>query len=92
VLGIGAFASTATVEKWLPMAVRNPYIILSFAIIASTWLDMNEGYSGDSRRTCMVKSEVFSMIDKQLRYPESHADNATLAILAHLLKWRSLEM
>lgn len=79
-----AFASDSTTEKWLPLMLSHPHIILSSTVLASTWLDMHNDYSGDSPTTTMVKNETFEMINERLRNPILRLDNATLAIILHL--------
>lgn len=44
-----------------------------------------ECLSGDSRRTSMIKSEVISMINEQLRGLDTQLDDVTLSIILNLV-------
>jgi hypothetical protein len=79
-----AFASDATITKWLPSMLSHPHIILSSNILASTWLDMHNKCSGDSTTTIMVKAETISMINERLLIPDLQLDDATLTVILHL--------
>ncbi|KAF2024728.1 hypothetical protein EK21DRAFT_78108, partial [Setomelanomma holmii] len=79
-----AFASDSTIKKWLPAMLSHRHIILSSTILASTWLDMQAGSSGDSRQTVMVKGETINMIAERLRDSKTVLDDATLMVILHL--------
>jgi hypothetical protein len=78
------FSSKATLEKWLPVMLSNPHIILSSTIMASTWLDMHAGICGESKRTILLKQESIGFINERLRDARA-AEDSTLAIIAHVL-------
>jgi hypothetical protein len=65
--------------------LSHPHILLSSTILASTWLDMRAGCSGDSWRTALVKAETLCMINERLRNPNTELEDATLMIILHLL-------
>lgn len=83
-LGMRAFASDATMKKWLPLMLSHPHIILSSTVLASTWLDMINNCSGDSTTTAMVKTETIEMIKERLADPDLQLDDATLIVILHL--------
>ena len=83
-LGVRAFASDATMKKWLPLMLSHPHIILSSTVLASTWLDMHNKCSGDSATTAMVKAETISMINERLVNPALRLDATTLIVILHL--------
>lgn len=83
--GIRAFASHATVLKWLPSMLAHKHLLLSSTVLASTWIDMQEGCSGDSRRTTLVKQESIAMCNKRLLHSNTHLTDATLVVILHLL-------
>jgi hypothetical protein len=56
--GMRTFTSASTIQKWLPAMLSHPHILLSATLLASTWLDMRSGCSGDSKRTVIVKGET----------------------------------
>jgi hypothetical protein len=56
--GMRTFTSVSTIQKWLPAMLSHPHILLSATLLASTWLDMHSGCSGDSKRTAIVKGET----------------------------------
>jgi hypothetical protein len=72
-------------KKWFPAIVSNPHMILSSTCLVSTWLDMKEGHSGDSKRTAMVKEETFAMINKRIQDPLLQSDDTTLMAILHVL-------
>ncbi|CAO2648315.1 Nn.00g075820.m01.CDS01 [Neocucurbitaria sp. VM-36] len=80
-----AFASDSTIMKWLPAMLSHPHIILSSTLLASTWLDMHAGKSGDSNRTALVKHETIGMIKERLADPDTELQDATLMVILHLL-------
>jgi hypothetical protein len=79
-----AFASEETVKKWLPLLLSHPHIILSSTVLASTWVDMNSGYSGDSATTTMVKQETIGMIKERFGDPATQMDDITFITILHL--------
>ncbi|KAJ8114223.1 hypothetical protein OPT61_g3842 [Boeremia exigua] len=79
-----AFASDSTIKKWLPLMLSHPHIILSSTVLASTWLDMQNKFSGDSTTTAMVKAETISMISERLVDPNLQLGDATLTVILHL--------
>ncbi|KAF3053680.1 hypothetical protein E8E11_011035 [Didymella keratinophila] len=79
-----AFASDATMKKWLPLMLSHPHIILSSTVLASTWLDMQNKVSGDSTTTAMVKTETIGMIKERFADSKSQLDDATLIVILHL--------
>lgn len=84
ILGMRAFASDSTMQKWLPLMLSHPHIILSSTVLASTWLDMRENISGDSARTALVKAETIGMVKSRLADPKTQLDDATLTVILHL--------
>lgn len=80
-----AFCSPSTLTKWLPAMLSHPHILLSSTIMASTFLDMHEGCSGESKRTVLVKAESIGWINERLRSPATQFDDSTLMIILHLL-------
>jgi hypothetical protein len=48
----------------------HPHVLLSSTVLASGWLDMHSGCTGDGRRTALVKAEILSMISERLRHPD----------------------
>ena len=83
-LGMRAFASEETVKKWLPLLLSHPHIILSSTVLASTWVDMNSGYSGDSATTTMVKQETIGMIKERFSDHATQIDDITFITILHL--------
>ncbi|KAF3034901.1 hypothetical protein E8E12_005031 [Didymella heteroderae] len=79
-----AFASDATMKKWLPLMLSHPHIILSATVLASTWLDMGSKVSGDSTTTAMVKTETIGMIKERFANRDTQFDDATLIVILHL--------
>ena len=79
-----AFASDSTIQKWLPLMLSHPHIILSSTVLASTWVDMLNKCSGDSATTAMVKTETIEMIKERLANPVLQSDDATLIVILHL--------
>ncbi|KAF2734208.1 hypothetical protein EJ04DRAFT_437617, partial [Polyplosphaeria fusca] len=80
-----AFVTQSTMIKWLPLMLMHPHVLLSSTILASTWLDMHAGCSGDSKRTVLVKSETIGWINERLRSPETQYEDFTLMVILHLL-------
>lgn len=80
-----AFSSASTLVKWLPAMLSHPHILLSSTVMASTWLDMHEGVSADSKRTALVKAECIGWINGRLRNPATQFEDSTLMIILHLL-------
>ncbi|KAF2118770.1 hypothetical protein BDV96DRAFT_487720 [Lophiotrema nucula] len=80
-----AFVSEATMVRWLPSMLAHPHILLSSTILASTWLDMHAGCSGDSKRTTLVKAETIGWINERLRDPIMQYEDFTLMVILHLL-------
>lgn len=80
-----AFVSPATIVKWLPSMLAHPHILLSSTLLASTYLDMHAGCSGDSKRTVLVKGETIGWINERLRHPEQQFEDFTLMVILHLL-------
>lgn len=80
-----AFSSPSTMVKWLPAMLSHPHILLSSTIMASTWLDMHEGVSGESKRTMIVKAESIGWINERLRNSATQFEDSTLMIILHVL-------
>jgi hypothetical protein len=80
-----AFVSPATMVKWLPAMLADPHILLSSTLLASTYLDMHAGCSGDSKRTVLVKGETIGWINERLRNPARQFEDFTLMVILHLL-------
>ncbi|KAF2464580.1 uncharacterized protein BDR25DRAFT_95732 [Lindgomyces ingoldianus] len=80
-----AFVSKATMVKWMPSMLAHPHSLLSSTILASTYLDMHAGCSGDSKRTVLVKGEVIGWINERLRNAETQFSDLTLTVILHLL-------
>ena len=83
--GTRTFVVPATLVKWLPAMLAHPHILLSATVLASTWLDMHAGCSGDSRRTTLIKSETLGWINERLRDPATQSEDFTLMVILHLL-------
>lgn len=83
-IGMRVFTSTVTVVKWLPALLSHPHLLLSSTVLASTWIDFQEGCSGDSRRTSLVKQETIAMVNRRLLEAD-HQSDATLMVVLHLL-------
>lgn len=79
------FTSRATMLTWIPSMLSHPHLILSATGLASSWLDMHDGISGDSRRTVLIKAEVISWINLRLRNPTQQFEDNTLVVILHLL-------
>jgi hypothetical protein len=60
-------------------------MILSSTCLVTTWLDMKQGHSGDSKRTAMVKEETFQMLNQRLQDPRLQSDDTTLMGILHVL-------
>jgi hypothetical protein len=71
--------------KWMPAMLAHPHVLLSSVILASTWIDMHAGCSGDSKRTVLVKGETIGWINERLRDPELRSADFTLMVILHLL-------
>jgi hypothetical protein len=71
--------------KWLPVLLSHPHMLLSATLTASTWLDMQAGCSGDSKRTVLVKGETIGWINQRLRDPVQQYEDLTLIAILHLL-------
>ncbi|KAF1844844.1 uncharacterized protein K460DRAFT_405124 [Cucurbitaria berberidis CBS 394.84] len=82
---VRAFASDSTIAKWLPALLSHPHIMLSSTLLASTWLDMHAGCSGDSERTSLVKKETINMINERKSCSDTNYEDATLMVILHLL-------
>jgi hypothetical protein len=72
-------------KKWFPAIVSHPHMILSSTCLVTTWLDMKQGHSGDSKRTAMVKEETFQMLNQRLQDPRLQSDDTTLMGILHVL-------
>ncbi|KAF2688893.1 hypothetical protein K458DRAFT_385057 [Lentithecium fluviatile CBS 122367] len=79
-----AFSSKSTLEKWLPVMLSDPHILLSSTLMATTWLDMHAGVCGESKRTVLLKQEAISYINERLRDSRAMEDS-TLAVIIHVL-------
>lgn len=79
------FTSQATMVTWIPAMLVHPHLILSATALASTWLDMHRGISGDSRDTVLIKSEVISWINQRLQTPSQQFEDNTLVVILHLM-------
>ena len=80
-----SFRSDASMDKWISKILFEPDLLLSSTILASTWVDMRAGRSGDSKRTVMAKAETMNMINERLRHPETQLADTTLVVILHLL-------
>jgi hypothetical protein len=76
------FATETTILKWVPSMLLNDRLILGWTILASSWMDMQAGCSGASRRTEEIMSETKMMLN-QLVGTES--GEATLVTILHVL-------
>lgn len=56
-----------------------------FTVMASTWLDMHEGVSADSKRTALVKVESTGWINERLRNTATQFEDSMLMIILHVL-------
>lgn len=83
--GMRAFGSADTMKKWTPHMLTHQHVILSSPLLASTWLDMNDGCSGPSRHTAMLRAEILAMLTQRLSCQDTLADETTLIIILHLL-------
>ncbi|KAF2865634.1 hypothetical protein BDV95DRAFT_554195 [Massariosphaeria phaeospora] len=79
------FVAPETAKMWLPAMLSHPHILLSSTVLASTWLDMHAGYSGDSKRTVYVKGEIIGWINERLRSVATQFEDSTLQVILHLL-------
>ncbi|KAF2640595.1 hypothetical protein P280DRAFT_322313 [Massarina eburnea CBS 473.64] len=79
------FSSSSTLQKWLPAMLSHPHILLSSTIVASTWMDMHSGVSGESRRTVVIKGEILSWIKERLANNTTLNDDSTLIVIIHML-------
>ncbi|KAL6707108.1 hypothetical protein ACN47E_004860 [Coniothyrium glycines] len=77
---IRAFASTETIVKWLPSMLSHPHLILSSTVLASTWLDMQDGLLGDSKRTALVNDATLMVILHLLAGEMWNCNESTLNI------------
>jgi hypothetical protein len=84
-LGNRAFVSSSTMTRWVPTMLAHRHILLSSTTLASCWLDMHAGKSGDSKRTMLVKGEIISWINERLRNPDTKFQDFTLMVILHLL-------
>jgi hypothetical protein len=84
-VGLRAFVSPATMEKWAPSMMVHPHILLSSTTLASCWLDMHAGCSGDTKRTVLVKGEIIGWINQRLRNIAHQFEDSTLMVILHLL-------
>lgn len=78
------FVTQTTLVKWLPVLLSHPHMLLSATLMGSTWLDMNAGKSGDSRRTMLVKEETITWINDRLWHPVQQFEDLTLIAILHL--------
>jgi hypothetical protein len=88
-----AFSSELTLQKWLPVMLSDPHILLSSTMMASTWVDMHAGICGESKRTVLLKQEAIGYINERLRDARALEDS-TLAVIMHVLAgemWSSNE-
>lgn len=84
-IGTRGFVTQSTMDKWVPTMLAHSHILLSSTLLASTWLDMHAGCSGDSKRTTLVKSETLGWINSRLRDPTAQFEDFTLMVILHLL-------
>lgn len=80
-----AFSSEATVRIWVPAICQHEHIYLSAGILTSTWLDMATGHSGDSKRTALVKEELYSYLKERMLSRTQRTEDGTLMIIFHLI-------
>jgi hypothetical protein len=79
-----AFSTKSTLQKWLPVMLSDPHILLSSTVMATTWLDMHAGICGESKRTVLLKQEAIGYINERLRDSRAMEDS-TLAVIIHVL-------
>jgi hypothetical protein len=79
-----AFSTKFTLQKWLPVMLSDPHILLSSTVMATTWLDMHAGICGESKRTVLLKQEAIGYINERLRDARAMEDS-TLAVVIHVL-------
>jgi hypothetical protein len=87
------FSSKSTLQRWLPVMLSDPHILLSSTLMATTWLDMHAGICGESKRTVRLKQEAIGYINERLRDGRALEDS-TLAVIIHVLAgemWNSNE-
>ncbi|KAF2006209.1 hypothetical protein P154DRAFT_422900 [Amniculicola lignicola CBS 123094] len=80
-----SFVTQSTLTKWVPAMLSSSHLLLSAALLPSTYLDMHAGCSGDSKRTVLVKSESIGFINERLSDHKTQFEDATLMVILHLL-------
>jgi len=65
--------------------MNDPRLVLSSELIASTWLDMQNGREVESLQTQEVKSEVLAITREYLRDKKSGTDDASMMVYINLL-------
>jgi hypothetical protein len=55
------FATEPMIQNLIPIVVQNPQLILTFAVVGSTWDDITNNCLGDSPRTTTVKVEALAL-------------------------------
>ncbi|KAF1952055.1 hypothetical protein CC80DRAFT_495657 [Byssothecium circinans] len=65
--------------------LSHPHILLSSTIVASTWMDMHAGISGESRRTVVIKGEILSWIKDRLANHATLNEDSTMIVIIHML-------
>jgi hypothetical protein len=81
-------------KRWVPAAIYDDVVFLSSTCLASAWMDMMQGYVGDSQTTIILKNEMFQGLQKQLRNVDAASNDTTLMSILHLLAggiWNSNE-
>lgn len=78
-------SSQATVKIWVPAVCQHPHLYLSAGLVTSTWIDLTNGCSGDSRRTALVKEELYGYLNERMHSPTEQTSDGTLAIMCHLI-------
>lgn len=80
-----AFVTVSMMERWLPAVLSDRHLILSSTLITSGWLDMQEGYPGETIRTKMVKDEVYAIAAEHLHDPNVTLKDASILVVDNLL-------
>lgn len=71
--------------NWLPSVTNDPRLVLSSTLIASTWLDMQNGYEVESCQTQEVKSAVLEVTREYLRDKKTGTDDVSMMVYINLL-------
>jgi hypothetical protein len=66
-------------EKWLPIMIQHPQLVLTFAVVGSAWDDITNNCPGDSPRTTAVKVEALAMVKELIQLTSSSNEAILLA-------------